>query len=80
MTTNLHDLSAYLQRRFLDAPAIGAIRGRTDLRDAVAEKLSCSQLEAEELVDSLVANHLITFEGEHGEPGAWHFYPDATTR
>lgn len=44
----------YLADVFRGAPPEGAIKGRTAFRDAVAGKLGCSQLAAEELVDSLV--------------------------
>jgi hypothetical protein len=47
-------LLRYLAGVFSGAPPEGAITGRTALRDAVAGKLQCSQLQAEEIVDSLV--------------------------
>jgi hypothetical protein len=37
----------------------GSVVGRTKVRDAIAERLSCSLLEAELLVDTLVARGFI---------------------
>jgi hypothetical protein len=44
-----------LRSRFRNAPPEGAVVGRTALRDAVAEGLGCSLLEAEQIVDTMVA-------------------------
>jgi hypothetical protein len=38
-----------------EAELVGAITGRSQMRDIVASYLECSLLEAEELVDTLVA-------------------------
>ena len=43
----------YLAQQFRAAPPEGTVVGRTALRDAVAADRGCSQLEAEEIVDSL---------------------------
>lgn len=75
---DLNDLASYLQTVFGSQPPVGAIVGRTQMRDAVAEHLGCSQLEAEELVDSMVAQSVLVFEGEPGEPGVWHIRPYQT--
>jgi hypothetical protein len=48
-------LLTHLAEVFRGAPIEGSIVGRTALRDAVTEHLGCSQLEAEELVDTLIA-------------------------
>ena len=42
-------------RSLFDGPIEGAVLGRTRLRDAVALTLDCSQLQAETLVDTLIA-------------------------
>ncbi len=74
---DLRDLALHLQRAFGSSEPVGAVVGRTQLRDAVVIKLECSQLQAEELVDSMVAEDLLIFEGEPGEPGVWHIRPPA---
>lgn len=51
---DLRALLHHLAGVFRGAPPEGAVTGRTAFRDAVAAKLGCSQLQAEELVDSLV--------------------------
>jgi hypothetical protein len=51
---DIDDLLGYLAGTFSRAPAEGAVVGRTALRNAVAAHLACSELEAEELVDTLV--------------------------
>lgn len=45
---------AYGIRKLVDAPIEGSIVGRTRLRDAVVEHLDCSQLEAEQIVDTMI--------------------------
>jgi hypothetical protein len=42
---------------------VGYLDGRTALRDAVVEELRCSELEAEEIVDTLVARGFAHYEG-----------------
>lgn len=49
---------AKLSRRLLEAvgsPVLGYVVGRTVMRDAVAELLGCSLLEAENLVETLIS-------------------------
>jgi hypothetical protein len=66
---DLRALLEYLAGVFSGAPPEGAIAGRTAFRDALAAKLACSQLEAEELVDSLVLRGYLrlTSSAEGGE-------------
>lgn len=66
---DLRVLLQHLAGVFSGAPPEGAIRGRTALRDAVATRLGCSQLEAERLVDSLVlrGNLRLTSSPETGQ-------------
>lgn len=45
-----------------EAAFVGAVVGRTNMRDAVAEHLGCSVLEAEHLVDTMVARGLLRLE------------------
>ncbi len=56
-------LRRQLQDRFGDLPPAGYIRGKTALRDAVAQILKCSQVEAEQLVDTLETRGLIHYGG-----------------
>src|SRR5262249_34462866 len=49
------DLLVDVVREVTEAPLTGAIVGRSRLRDIVADHLECSMLEAEELVDTMVA-------------------------
>lgn len=74
---NLRDLALYLEEAFEHSPAIGAVVGRTAFRDSLAEKLGCSQLEAELTVDRLVASKHLVFERGDGGPGVWHVRTDA---
>ena len=53
----------------------GSVAGRTEFRDAVIETLSCSELEAEQLVDTLVARGYLVFDPT--PPGMWDVRPDA---
>ena len=61
------DLAALVQTlraRFGDAQPRGFLEGRTALRDAAAAELDCSDLEAEDLVDTLVARGFVRYEGD----------------
>ncbi len=51
---NVESLLQHLRTQFRGAPPEGSIVGRTALRDEVAAHLGCSQLEAEQIVDSLI--------------------------
>ena len=57
---------AHLARRLLSAvgsPVEGYVVGRTLMRDAVADILGCSLLEAENLVETLIGRGLIVRRG-----------------
>ncbi len=43
---------------------MGYLRGRSYFRDLIAHELRCSDLEAEELVDTLEMNGFLHFEGD----------------
>lgn len=45
--------------RVSELSAVGAVVGRTHLRDEVARHLGCSMLEAERLVDTMVARGFV---------------------
>ena len=61
---DLATLVESLRRRFAAARPVGFLEGRTALRDAAAEELDCSDLEAEEIVDTLVARGFLRYEGD----------------
>jgi hypothetical protein len=51
---DLAELTRALKIQFEHSPPEGLVAGRTEIRDAVLRRVGCSQLEAEELVDTLV--------------------------
>lgn len=61
---DLAALGDLLQRIFDGCPPKGFVRGRTTLRDAVADRLKCSEVEAEQLVETMIGYGLLRFEGE----------------
>ena len=65
---DLAELVEALRARFVSAPPSGYLGGRTALRDAVADELGCSDLEAEELVDTLVARGFVRYQGDPRVP------------
>lgn len=65
---DLAALTAALRSRLSGAPPAGYLDGRTMLRDAVTRELSCSELEAEEIVDTLVAQGFLHYEGDPRAP------------
>lgn len=52
-----------LERLFANAPPRGYLLGKTMMRDAVARVYECSQLEAEQVVDTMVARGFLQYEG-----------------
>jgi hypothetical protein len=64
---DLSELRAYLARTFEGSPPEGYMLGRTAMRDAVAAHLGCSLLEAEQLVDTLMARGFVRFDGSTTE-------------
>jgi hypothetical protein len=58
------DLAALVSviRAQFDSAIPGGVLGRTLMRDIVAEHLDCSALEAEQLVDTMVARALVRLE------------------
>ncbi|HEY6098720.1 MAG TPA: hypothetical protein VIW03_04785 [Anaeromyxobacter sp.] len=45
-------------------PPVGYLRGRSYFRDVVVHEFDCSELEAEELVDTLEMNGYLRFTGD----------------
>jgi hypothetical protein len=60
---DLAELTASLRSRFAGAAPTGYLNGRTVLRDAVSSELECSDLEAEDIVDTLIARGFIRYGG-----------------
>jgi hypothetical protein len=50
---------------------LGAVVGRTQIRDVVAEHLGCSLLEAEQLVDTMVGRGLARLDREDDGREVW---------
>jgi hypothetical protein len=61
---DLNELRRQLAARFADAPPAGYVCGKGQLRGAVVHILKCSELEAEQLVDTLEGRGLIRYEGD----------------
>ncbi len=57
---------ADLIRRHIQAnePPVGYLRGRNYFRDVLTHELGCSDIDAEDLVDTLEANGYLHFEGD----------------
>lgn len=77
---DLADVAGTVQRGLLgSSPVMGFAEGKTVLRDQVVELLGCSELEAEELVDTMVARGFFRFSGDPGSPvddGIWRIEVD----
>jgi hypothetical protein len=68
-SVDLLELSLWLERRIAESPASGGfLQGKTRMRDAVASKLGCSELEAEQVTDTLVARGFVRFLSDDDEP------------
>lgn len=61
---DLNELRSQLARRFRGVAPVGYVRGKSALRVAVVDILQCSELEAEQLVDTLESRGLIRYEGD----------------
>ncbi len=61
---DLAEVADRLQRHVPESePPVGYLRGRSYFRDVLVEELGVSELEAEELVDTLEMNGYLRFEG-----------------
>ena len=67
---DLASLTSHLRESFPSEP-LGSIVGRTQLRDEVARQLGCSLLEAEQLVDTLVARGFVTAQRDRDGSVHW---------
>jgi hypothetical protein len=65
---DLADLAARIRRHIpAGEPPVGYLRGRSYFRDVVREALGVSDLEAEELVDTLELQGYLRFRGDPSE-------------
>ncbi|BDG06177.1 hypothetical protein [Anaeromyxobacter oryzae] len=65
---DLSDLAERIKRHIPPTePPVGYLRGRSYFRDVIVHEIGCSELEAEELVDSLEMNGYLRFEGDPSE-------------
>ncbi len=77
---DLADLSRLIVNNLGGSSTEGFIVGRTLIRDAVFSVLECSELEAEQLVDTLISRGFVRFEADDtsgGGHGLWHIVPPA---
>jgi len=72
---DLAELTRSLRERLAGSPPAGYLIGRTVMRDAVTDELHCSELLAEEIVDTLVARGFARYQGDPtaaiDEPRGW---------
>jgi hypothetical protein len=62
---DLSELAARIRRHIPPTePPVGYLRGRSYFRDVIVHEIGCSELEAEELVDTLEMNGYLKFEGD----------------
>ena len=64
---DLDRLRRQLAEHFAGAAPRGYVRGKGDLRAGVVAILACSDVEAEQLVDTMEARGLIRYEGDRRE-------------
>lgn len=79
---DLAELSFELGQHFDERAPVGYLEGRTILRDLVVDDLGCSELEAEELVDTMIARGFFRFSGDPGsaaDVGTWELSPIASS-
>jgi hypothetical protein len=67
---DLAQLARDVMRR-CEAPLVGPLTGRSQLRDIVAGHLGCSLLEAEELVDTMIARGFARLEPDGEGREVW---------
>jgi hypothetical protein len=65
---DLADVARLIQKHIPPGePPVGYLRGRSYFRDVLVHALSCSDVEAEQLVDTLEMNGYLRFEGDPAE-------------
>ncbi len=79
---DLEELARMIKRHIPPGdPPVGYLRGRSYFRDVIAHALRCSDVDAEQLVDTLEMNGYLHFEGNPSEPSVadsrWEILPGA---
>jgi hypothetical protein len=78
---DLAELAADLRDRVPPGEPKGYLRGKATMRDMVRYHLNCSELEAEELVDTLELRGYLQFHGDPAERAqanaTWDINPGA---
>ncbi len=65
---DLAEVAALIRRHIPPGePPVGYLRGRSYFRDVLTHELGCSDLEAEDLVDTLEMNGFLHFQGDPAE-------------
>ncbi len=64
---DLKALTEELKRRLGPAEPVGYLRGKSMMRDALVKEEGFSELEAEELIDTLEMNGFLRFLGDPSE-------------
>jgi hypothetical protein len=65
---DLEEVARLIQRHIPQGePPVGYLRGRSYFRDVLTHELKCSDMEAEQLVDTLEMNGYLHFEGDPAE-------------
>jgi len=65
---DLEEIAQKLQRHIPPGePPVGYLRGRSYFRDVLVHELRCSEMEAEQLVDTLEMNGYLHFSGDPSE-------------
>ena len=77
---DLSEIAERIQRHIPPTePPVGYLRGRSYFRDVLVSELRCSDLEAEELVDTLEMHGYLRFEGDPSvrsrAESRWHIVP-----
>lgn len=71
---DLADLAEDLVRELGGTAPAGYVEGKTNVRDIVVGLLACSELESEQVVDTMIARGFLRFTGDPLAPsdvGVW---------
>ncbi len=77
---DLAELAIGLQPLLEEHAPAGYLEGRTTLRDLVMQRLNSSELEAEEIIDTMVSRGFLRFSGDprtSSPAGVWNVDPFA---
>jgi hypothetical protein len=78
---DLEELAEKLQGRIPTGEPRGYLRGKLTLREEVRQIVGCTELEAEELVETLEERGYLRFHGDPSERSQafapWEVHPDA---